>query len=587
MAQQPMAMAPTNLCLAMGCKKPVAFGQRLCAVHGTYRVDRAAPPALPPQNVSSPGVHRQVRVHMRTPSEMHHSLSSPSIATEYSASPSTSFPPPPRARTTHSTHDQPRHAPLEGRRKSTGMLVESTVGRAGEQAIHVSHEDSDSGVEDLASTPRSEEAHTPRDPVRRVSGRGGEPRGSNSQCYRVTVEVELRAEDACLSFPSVPELTKLPLHLTDRQLRALWKALPSGLPDWEGGVGAVGEVAATDRAGSVPRRASTDSLSETREAGEEGEAGEGERKAESVKKGRQIDQHHEQFELTSDMMMGIRTNVSKTEAKEMRSLKPRHFTEVKKMKFPKRGSSMTPAHNMHDFYFKDYAPEVFRRIRARFGLDPSDYMLSVCGNAKYLEFKSNSKSGEFFFFSHKKDYMIKTISHSEAKFLIQILPEYYRHIMLYRDTLLSRFYGLHKVKMEHKRDVYFLIMGSIFADALKLHLKFDLKGSALGRSASDEDKKNPDSCVFKDNDLLSMNMKVRLAKTRRNIFNEQITLDTQLLYKLNIMDYSLLLGVHDVERGRQEAQQAGLPPAVPAPGAPAELSLQTPGAKSKHGLVTS
>eukprot|EP00808_Paulinella_micropora_P001978 g75159.t1 len=37
------------------------------------------------------------------------------------------------------------------------------------------------------------------------------------------------------------------------------------------------------------------------------------------------------------MMMGIRTNVSKTEAKEMRSLKPRHFTEVKKMKFPKRG----------------------------------------------------------------------------------------------------------------------------------------------------------------------------------------------------------------------------------------------------------
>eukprot|EP00808_Paulinella_micropora_P001979 g75161.t1 len=298
MAQQPMAMAPTNLCLAMGCKKPVAFGQRLCAVHGTYRVDRAGPhsqehisneqqtqpvvrsllrpgsteppPALPPQNVSSPGVHRQVRVHMRTPSEMHHSLSSPSIATEYSASP---------------THDQPRHAPLEGRRKSTGMLVESTVGRAGEQAIHVSHEDSDSGVEDLASTPRSEEAHTPRDPVRRVSGRGGEPRGSNSQCYRVTVEVELRAEDACLSFPSVPELTKLPLHLTDRQLRALWKALPSGLPDWEGGVGAVGEVAATDRAGSVPRRASTDSLSETREAGEEGEAGEGERKAESVKKG--------------------------------------------------------------------------------------------------------------------------------------------------------------------------------------------------------------------------------------------------------------------------------------------------------------
>lgn len=62
------------------------------------------------------------------------------------------------------------------------------------------------------------------------------------------------------------------------------------------------------------------------------------------------------------------------------------------------GSDITPAHLMRDFKFKDYAPLVFRAIRAIFSLDPADYLLCVCGNFQYLEFISNSKSGQFFFF---------------------------------------------------------------------------------------------------------------------------------------------------------------------------------------------
>ncbi len=67
------------------------------------------------------------------------------------------------------------------------------------------------------------------------------------------------------------------------------------------------------------------------------------------------------------------------------------------MKFPASGGSLTPAHQMRDCKFKDYAPEVFRQIRDRFGINPMEYILSVCGNFEYLEFVSNSKSGQFFF----------------------------------------------------------------------------------------------------------------------------------------------------------------------------------------------
>jgi len=44
---------------------------------------------------------------------------------------------------------------------------------------------------------------------------------------------------------------------------------------------------------------------------------------------------------------------------------------------------------------------------------------------------------------------------------------------------------------------------------------FDLKGSSVGRDASAKDKEKPDTCVYKDNDLLQMGIKVHLGDTRR------------------------------------------------------------------------
>jgi len=69
--------------------------------------------------------------------------------------------------------------------------------------------------------------------------------------------------------------------------------------------------------------------------------------------------------------------------------------------------------------------QVFRHLRERWGVDPMDYLLSLCGDFMYLEFISNSKSGQFFFYSHDRRFMIKTISKSESKFLRKILPYYY------------------------------------------------------------------------------------------------------------------------------------------------------------------
>ncbi len=269
-------------------------------------------------------------------------------------------------------------------------------------------------------------------------------------------------------------------------------------------------------------------------------------KAEKTKQ-RKINKAHPEFELTYDMMLGIRTVVGKTEAQAHKSLTPADFEATIKLKFPGKGSAITPAHQMRDFKFKDYSPEVFRMIREKFNINPADYLMCVCGNFQYLEFISNSKSGQFFFYTHDRKYMIKTVTQSECKFLRKILPAYYAHIAQNPQTLLTRFYGVHRVKPHKKRERHFLIMGSVFYTSKYIHTVFDLKGSTQGRSATEEDKKSS-ACIFKDLDLLDQKIELKIGQPRADILNSQIAKDVDFLRQLNIMDYSLLLGIHYRDR---------------------------------------
>ena len=52
-----------------------------------------------------------------------------------------------------------------------------------------------------------------------------------------------------------------------------------------------------------------------------------------------------------------------------------------------------------------------------FGVNEFDFLLAVCGNANFIEFISNAKSGQFFFYSSDGKYMIKTMTNAESKFL--------------------------------------------------------------------------------------------------------------------------------------------------------------------------
>lgn len=138
------------------------------------------------------------------------------------------------------------------------------------------------------------------------------------------------------------------------------------------------------------------------------------------------------------------------------------------------GNELTPS-TKYDFKFKDYAPWVFRELREYFYLDPSDYLVSL--TAKYIlsELGSPGKSGSFFYFSRDYRFIIKTIRHSEHKFLRSILKEYHEYIKKNPHTLLSRFYGLHRVKLPRGKKIHFVIMNNLFPPHRDIHETYDLK----------------------------------------------------------------------------------------------------------------
>ena len=145
-------------------------------------------------------------------------------------------------------------------------------------------------------------------------------------------------------------------------------------------------------------------------------------------------------------MLGMRCSVGRNYQDDTNQLTLEDFGHVDKMYFPPKGSSkppnITPPHLLaHTFKFKSYALKVFHRIRQFFGVDNGEYMTSVCGNYNYLEFISNSKGGQFFFYSHDGKYMIKTQTKEENKFMKQILPHYYKFVSENPHTMLVRIVG--------------------------------------------------------------------------------------------------------------------------------------------------
>ncbi|GAB2299269.1 Phosphatidylinositol 4-phosphate 5-kinase 4 [Dionaea muscipula] len=263
------------------------------------------------------------------------------------------------------------------------------------------------------------------------------------------------------------------------------------------------------------------------------------------RQGETISKGHKNYDLMLNLQLGIRHSVGRPAPAINFDLKASAFDPKEKVwtRFPPEGSKHTPPHQSIEFKWKDYCPLVFRTLRSLFKVDAADYMISICGNEALRELSSPGKSGSFFYLTNDDKYMIKTVKKAEVKVLLRMLPAYYNHVRLFENTLVTKFYGLHCVKLigTAQKKVRFVIMGNLFCTEYQIHRRFDLKGSSHGRTTDKPASEIDPTTTLKDLDL---NYIFRLQRFWFQEFLRQVDKDCDFLEQERIMDYSLLVGLH-------------------------------------------
>ncbi|NXP61799.1 PI42B kinase, partial [Chloropsis cyanopogon] len=205
------------------------------------------------------------------------------------------------------------------------------------------------------------------------------------------------------------------------------------------------------------------------------------------------------------------------------------------------------------FKFKEYCPLVFRNLRERFGIDDQDYQNSVTRSAP-VNSDSQGRCGARFLTTYDRRFVIKAVSSEDVAEMHNILKKYHQFIVeCHGNTLLPQFLGMYRLTVDGV-ETYMVVTRNVFSHRLTVHRKYDLKGSTVSREASDKEKAK-DLPTFKDNDFLNEGQKLHVGEESKKNFLEKLKRDVEFLAQLKIMDYSLLVGIHDVDRAEQEEME--------------------------------
>ena len=154
----------------------------------------------------------------------------------------------------------------------------------------------------------------------------------------------------------------------------------------------------------------------------------------------------------------------------------------------------------------EYAPKKFQQIREMDQVDRNIIKTSLSAKknreAAFQAGESQGKSGSFFFFSHDKRFIIKTMYDDELKIFLEALPDYFTHLKQNPNCLLARIYGVFKVKMEDLVPVNLLLMANTIRCKSSSNIMnvFDLKGSIINREVK-MTKKLKNTATLKDLNL--------------------------------------------------------------------------------------
>ncbi|KAL4446054.1 hypothetical protein ABPG74_011046 [Tetrahymena malaccensis] len=272
---------------------------------------------------------------------------------------------------------------------------------------------------------------------------------------------------------------------------------------------------------------------------------------------------HQNWNLVVNMMMGIQmsvqsaaSNIILNENNQMPDLQNRDFKVKYLFELLPRKDNLEKEWSYKVCKFQDYAPNVFQRIRMLYNITDEQYLKSLgpnqlfnLGNGglnSFSQLTSTGKSGSFFYYTADGLFTLKTVSRTEFHHLKNILKNYYEHLKDNRNSLIIKFFGLHKIKIRMKKStkveiVYIVIMANVFHTTKLIHERYDLKGSTYGRTT----KVRTQGVTMKDLDFLEKKTKIQAKFDEYEEFMNVVKKDAKFFEENNIIDYSMLVGIHN------------------------------------------
>jgi 1-phosphatidylinositol-4-phosphate 5-kinase len=254
--------------------------------------------------------------------------------------------------------------------------------------------------------------------------------------------------------------------------------------------------------------------------------------------------------LMGSIQLGLGHAVGNLSKHDDRDLLMQDFMTVETTQFPKNGSSQTPAHSFSEYTFRTFAPLAFRYFLNLFGIQRDDFLVSLC-SSPMRELSNPGASGSIFYLTYDDEFILKTVQHKEAEFLQKLLPGYYMNLNQNPHTLLPKFFGMYTYQCNQK-NIRVTIMNNLLPSNIKMHLKFDLKGSTFKRKANKRERAKS-SPTFKDLDFVEILPEgLMLEAETYNALITTMRRDCRVLESFRIMDYSLLVGIHNLDQAAKE-----------------------------------
>jgi len=200
--------------------------------------------------------------------------------------------------------------------------------------------------------------------------------------------------------------------------------------------------------------------------------------------------------------------------------------------------------------------EVFTGLDDGVMFSPGQILSSLgVDSLPYKSLSTNSKSGEFFWFSGDRRFILKTVSVDEGMLLFRMLAAYQHHLYTMPRSLIVRYAGFFCLELPGpggtSQIMYITIMASVFDPSFPIDDTYDVKGSTFKRKAKKGEKIKKDEDWVKAGELLQVKAQVcaELCAAHER--------DALFLMSFGVMDYSVLIGIHRVKEGAGNLSESG------------------------------